>query len=371
MEKEGFKFDLETQRFIENRWKTDFGKQVREELIEGIKACVDIRVVLDQYVLVHHENKEPYSHPIYPSSAMMSQDFWVLTSDDLRGIHFYNEDFSNTRSLERKSLGYSYFYNCNLEETELACADYSYATFQKCSMKNALFVQTGGFSVAFKECDLRGASFWSSGLREPNFSGSNLSGAYFEGALLEKMTINHQTKFDDDLRTTWRTRNMPADHIPDILRSIRIAYKDAEIWDQMDRFLFKENQSRRKHILWPDLRKNKDILSVRAWLKSLASSITSGYSTKPLRIILFAFILALLFATFYFFAGTPNSQSEFIPSILESIYFSLTTFATLGYGDISYSTCRPVMRIVSTIEAWVGAITISLFVVALSRKVFR
>ena len=32
MEKDGFKFDLETQRFLNNRWETDLGQKVRKEI---------------------------------------------------------------------------------------------------------------------------------------------------------------------------------------------------------------------------------------------------------------------------------------------------------------------------------------------------
>ena len=49
-------------------------------------------------------------------------------------------------------------------------------------------------------------------------------------------------------------------------------------------------------------------------------------------------------------------------------YFSIVTFTTLGYGDLSPNGG---MRIVAASEALIGAIMIAYFVVALARKVMR
>lgn len=71
------------------------------------------------------------------------------------------------------------------------------------------------------------------------------------------------------------------------------------------------------------------------------------------------------------------ANSIWLPSVswsaawLEGLYFSFTTFATLGYGDVSYGPEHPLLRMLSTVEAWCGAVFISLFVVLLARKVFR
>lgn len=103
LEEDGFKFDLETQRFIKNRWETSIGKIVLKEIVQGIKDNVEIRGILDDYVLEHPENSDPYAHPIYPKSEMEEGKFWVLTQDDLRGIQVFGEDLSTSRSLEKKS----------------------------------------------------------------------------------------------------------------------------------------------------------------------------------------------------------------------------------------------------------------------------
>lgn len=371
MERDGFKFDLETQRFIKNRWDTDIGKRVRAEIIAGIKNSIELRAILDDHVMEHPENIDPYGHPIYPKSEMLENSFWVLTQDDLRGIQIYNEDLSYSPCLEKKSLAYSSFYNCNLSSTNMEMADYSYSRFEKCNMEGTIFAASGGFSVNIIDCNLRGACFWQRGFRDCDFSGSNFSGAYFEGALLEDLKVNYKTIFDLDLASTWKTRNLPDDQKPDILRAIRLAYHKAELWEQMDAFLYKEKVAQRKYILWESFLEKKSCQGFASWASSFLLGLLSGYTTKPGRVIVIAVALSFAFVGLYLMLGTPNHSGIDKHAILESLYFSFTTFATLGYGDISYSACQPYLRILSTAEAWLGAITLSLFVVVLSRKVFR
>ncbi|UWR88312.1 hypothetical protein [Phaeobacter inhibens] len=64
LEKDGFKFDLATQRFLKNRWETAVGEKVRLEIVEGLKSSVENRAILDSYVLDHEDNFDPYGHPI-------------------------------------------------------------------------------------------------------------------------------------------------------------------------------------------------------------------------------------------------------------------------------------------------------------------
>lgn len=169
MERDGFKFDLETQRFLINRWDTEVGQRVHDEIISGIKDSVELRAILDNYVLVHPENEDPYAHPFYPKSEMKEGSFWVLTQDDLRGIRIYNEDLSSSPCLEVKALSYSSFYNCNLSNTNIERADLSYARFEKCNMEGVIFAAAGGFSTILLECDLTNACLCQSGFRDCNF----------------------------------------------------------------------------------------------------------------------------------------------------------------------------------------------------------
>lgn len=230
MEKYGFKFDLRTQRFLVNRWETEVGVRVRDQVLAGLKNSVEVRAILDPYVLDHKDNKDPYGYPIYPPDAMTEGEFWVLTQDDLRGIKFYNEDISNSPSFEKKALSYASFYGCNLAGSNLEMTDLSYARFEKCNLTNTVFAASGGFGTRATDCLATNVCFWESGFRECDFSGSDLRGAYFESAIIEDLKVNYLTQFDLTLSCRWESRTMPAEQMPDVLRSIRVAYTREELW---------------------------------------------------------------------------------------------------------------------------------------------
>jgi len=139
----------------------------------------------------------------------------------------------------------------------------------------------------------------------------------------------------------------------------------------MDKYLLEERTCQRKYILFPRLKEEKSFKSLNIWLGSYISGLVSGYATKAMRVFLIGFFVSLFYSCLYLFWGIPQFYEDLWLSILESIYFSFATFATLGYGDLSYGPESPYLRILSTTEAWVGAIFISLYVVVLGKKIFR
>jgi len=367
MDREGVTFDLVTQRFLKNRWNTELGKRVLEEVIEGLKSGVEVRAILDNYVLEHPENQDPYGHPYYPKSAMDENSFWVLTHDDLRGIHVYNEIFPNNSSFTVKSLNYARFFGCNFSGTNMERTELSMATFEKCDLEAVCFAGGGGFGTRFIDSNLKNVCYWSSGLIDGDISGSDLRGIYLEDAKLENITVNYSTKLDLDLNLNWKTRSMPVDQIADHLKAYRVAYERAEIWHNVDQYLSLERAANRKYILYPQLKEKLSARGFYRWVSDLMWGYGTGYGTKPSRLILSGFVVSILYSIFFYIAGNPGEDQEFV----SSLYFSFTTFATLGYGDLSYGAERWIMRLISTSEAWAGAVLIAAYVGVLGRKVIR
>ncbi len=370
MDKARYNFDFVTQRFIVGRWETELGRKVREEVIGGLRQSVIVREILNPYVLDHPENAEPYGYPYYPKSAMTADAFWVLTNDDLRGISFFGENFSKSDSFEGKDFSYGRFINCDFSEVTLS-GDYSNARFENCKMDRAELVSVSGLSTKLLNCSARGARIWKCGFWSCDFGDTDFTDTYFEDTILEDIAVNYLTRFDRALRNTWRERARPFQQNPDILHAIRLAYSRAELWPPMDHFLFEEKTQERKYILWPRFRKEKNRQSFTNWLWSLLSGWSSGYSTKPVRVLLIAILLPVTFSIFYSLVGVPFDKHCSQPGPWEAVYFSFTTFATLGYGDLSYGPDHPVLRILSTVEALFGAVSLALFVVVVARKIFR
>jgi hypothetical protein len=105
-----------------------------------------------------------------------------------------------------------------------------------------------------------------------------------------------------------------------------------------------------------------------AWFADLLSGWITGYATKPFRVVGIGALVSLTYAVVYWRAGLPEPETH---DVLQALYFSFTTFATLGYGDVTYPSTRPWLRLLSTSEGWFGAVFIALFVTVLARKMLR
>ena len=88
-----------------------------------------------------------------------------------------------------------------------------------------------------------------------------------------------------------------------------------------------------------------------------------GYGERPLRV----FVSILLTISFFSVAFYHSNHPEIHKLLGNSIYFSIITFTTLGYGDINpkgYSD----LRILCSLEALIGVLLIGLFVVGFANR---
>ncbi|HHU0041853.1 TPA: hypothetical protein ACT9MW_001129, partial [Legionella pneumophila] len=165
--------------------------------------------------------------------------------------------------------------------------------------------------------------------------------------------------------------NAKMEMLPDILKAVRIGYEKAEIWSQMDSYLYEEKKAHRKFILSPQFWQFKSLFNLNLLFTSHVRNIVSGYSTKSFRIILSSVIIAFIFALLYFYLGGPVEEKSNAIAALDALSLSLNTFVGFSYSDQSYSSIHPFMRLLCVIESWIGLICMSLFVVVLARKIIR
>ena len=96
---------------------------------------------------------------------------------------------------------------------------------------------------------------------------------------------------------------------------------------------------------------------------------SSLYGESPLRVLMTSLFVMGAYAMAYWITGgiTPN-ESSFVPSFAESLYFSVVTFTTLGYGDYHP---KQSFQILAISEAFIGAFILAFFVVVVSRRLVR
>ncbi|MBG0761870.1 hypothetical protein BOO22_20955 [Vibrio cidicii] len=103
------------------------------------------------------------------------------------------------------------------------------------------------------------------------------------------------------------------------------------------------------------------------WLVSMVNSIVWGYGERPLRIILFAVFVVSLYAGVYNLVDWVDKDgNSYDLSLFDSFYYSVVTFSTLGYGDITPTT--DILKILAGSEALIGALTIGLLIAGFSNK---
>lgn len=101
-----------------------------------------------------------------------------------------------------------------------------------------------------------------------------------------------------------------------------------------------------------------------------------GYGERPVR-VLFACLLIIIACALFYSSPLAQLSSRGEPDIAvvhsfgEGLYFSVTTFTTLGFGDIYPSSGAAVTRSVAMFEAISGAALMALFVVGLSKRYSR
>ena len=98
----------------------------------------------------------------------------------------------------------------------------------------------------------------------------------------------------------------------------------------------------------------------------------SSYGESISKVLLTALLIIFVYAGIYSLSGgiIAKSSSQPIHNFFTSLYFSIVTFTTLGYGDL-HPVSSIVMRLLAGSEAFLGAFILAYFVVVVSRKIMR
>jgi uncharacterized protein YjbI with pentapeptide repeats len=102
------------------------------------------------------------------------------------------------------------------------------------------------------------------------------------------------------------------------------------------------------------------LFSLVRWAKSGLFLLITGYGERPGRVVVAAFILILGYSALYSIPGAISGHGFY-----DTLYFSVVTFTTLGYGDMLP---HGAFRLVAGSEALSGILFTGLFLFCLGRK---
>ncbi|QCC59355.1 pentapeptide repeat-containing protein [Natrinema thermotolerans] len=319
----------------------------------------------------------------------------VLENTVIIGVRIYNSDFKRSRfecvSGERieiieSNFPYSDILNCNYDLSELS-------------------------NVDFTGTDLSNTHFFESALDSVDLSGSCLVDVDFEKSRLEDIQVDKKTEFGSrclaekdansalsqsslinkllrKIPPAYIIYNRNGTHRPvsDLEKAIHIygeyqrILRENALYEEIREYRVREKDAwRKKSILEGDFT-NWNILALGRW--------SSKYGESPYRVIGISSLSILLFTVLYGIAGGVRIDSsgrshvatlhfpdqipptsDYVTEVLHLIYFSSTTFSTLGYGDIEPTTI--LIRLLAAFQSLLGALLVALLLFCFSNRITR
>lgn len=227
--------------------------------------------------------------------------------------------------------------------------------------------------------DLSGCSLMKADLTGANLNNADLRGANLLGAILTDTKVE-RTKWGPKIKHEIAAEFAQVydckkeaqrfyTESEEIYRNLRKACESKGLFEDAGHFFQKEMRTKRLQLpLWTKKRFFSKLVEV-----------VSGYGERPFNVVVFALGLVLVCAFLYFIFGVVgpggnigyNSELSIggnIEHFINALYFSIVTFTTLGYGDITPS---GIARAIAAFEAFTGSFAMALFVVVFVKKMTR
>jgi len=98
-----------------------------------------------------------------------------------------------------------------------------------------------------------------------------------------------------------------------------------------------------------------------------------GYGERPVRVLMASLLIIVACGFFYSIGGHLEGRTGGVQDMrfIDGLYFSITTFTTLGFGDVFPAQTDTAARVVAMFEAVSGACLTALFVVCMSKRFSR
>lgn len=275
-------------------------------------------------------------------------------------------------------IGVDWFANTSMIYVNLTDAAVNSVDFSGANLMLSTLTGISGLNADFRDTNLEGAIFTNADLRR-----ANLENALLNQAVLTDVHIGSGTTFGE---TSVYEQETAQTNLSDIHRLEAASWTYRQLQQlygrnamaQLARRSYVQNKNAWRRFAWEE----RDYTEAIKW--ELSRWIV-GYGISPFRVLGFSGLLVVLFAILFPLTGgiqevradqaityTINDPQSASPTwlatvIFKSLYFSVVTFATLGYGDI-----QPIgmsARLLAGFEAILGALLSALMVFVLARRV--
>lgn len=230
------------------------------------------------------------------------------------------------------------------------------------------------FNLKLNNGSLMKADMRESNLHCADLEGTNLLGTKLHEAKLDNLNVGgklyQERQAEAHLLKGEKTQAIDNyEQAEEVYRQLRKCAENQGLFNLAGRYSYRERVVHRKQLSrW-----------TAKWLFSHVMDLLCGYGEKPENTITFSILLIFTCALGYFFFGVNyyndpivfDADAGFFDNLstfFMALYYSVVTFTTLGYGDI---TPFGITRFIAVIEAFLGSFTIALFVVVFVKRMSR
>lgn len=309
---------------------------------------------------------------------------YLTIGGDLRCTSWTSASFSSCRHIRIKEarLAFFRFYECPLDDFVCESSRIQQFQFIRSLVRDAQFADSRLFRVTFEQCYFTGAC-----------DNCDLQEVFYTPAPSERYSVVASTY--RSLRSAYQSRGKRHEASECYYAERRYERKACftPYFDHPQLFPPMKYGGRLKDVLEFWRRKHfttgesfKHVMSIvrfhlKVWLLpkyalrafqfkarylvSLVEEFIWGYGERPVRIVLTSLGLMVIYAAGYYVLLNRDLASRPI-SAFDSVYFSVVTFTTLGYGDITPKT--ELMKALCASEAALGAFTIGLVVAGFANR---
>lgn len=327
---------------LQHRWTTAKGKQ----LIKTIKKS---RCYLSPVLFKQKVQKFPGIN-----------DKEVQDGIDLRGAPLSGFDFRIP--IQEEDDGYSEEVAI-LSNIHFEGANLKHTNFQDGKIHDCFFEDTNLIHADFKGATVSNSNFQGADCSGLNFNNAKLINCSFVDTTIKDMTtsttfLDQKTTFGEELKSE-KENNY---HFASIeYKQIKEMCKNSSLHSLSDRYHYKEMVAKRKSL---------SRLNPHRALNYIFGDLLCKYGTSFINVMIAGTLVILGCAALYTRHDSLlyHNSTLATPNLLSSLYFSLVTFTTLGYGD--YHAVGN-LRFLAAAEALTGAALLSLFTVIVARKIIR
>jgi hypothetical protein len=326
---------------LQHRWTTTQGKKLLKTIKES--RCFLSPVLFKEKIrnFPGIKDKEVSDSIDLRGAPLSGFDFRVPIQEDDDG---FSEDIAILSEIhfEGAILKHCNFQDGKIHDCFFEHADVSHSDFKGSSIN----------SCQFHEADCLGMNLRGARLINCNFSDANI-----RDITLDATIVDENTTFGEELKTEKENSH----HAAAIeYKQIKEMYKNSSLHNLSDKYHYKEMIAKRK--------KTHKHNPMR-WLNFAFGDLLCKYGTSFIRVFLWSVVLMVVCAIVYTQTESLLFQNNVVDhSFSNSLYFSIVTFTTLGYGDFH---AIGAARFLAAMESFLGAALMSLFTVIVARHIIR